>query len=369
MEAIRDVLPRTAALIADDFAAEQHKGFQLYVSREGGVVAKAASGQASPDLPMTRDTLVNWLSSGKPLTTLAIGLLWERGELSLDDPVVRFIPEFAAGGKEGVTVRHLLTHTGGFPRAEAGYPQFDWQESIARIARSPLEEDWQIGRTAGYHPTSSWFILGEIISRIAGTPFAHFIKEEITGALELSDVFFQLSEQDQDNPAIPMGWLWRRLPGHPLKACDWHVPPRLTRASPGSSARGPIHELGRFYERMLSILEGSEGIVRPQTVEAMTAAHRVGQFDRTFRQVIDFGLGFLVNPVRSSDEPIPYGFGAHASRRAFGHGGSQSSIGFADPEYGLVVAWAANAMIGEPRHNRRNWAINTAIYEDLGLDR
>jgi hypothetical protein len=42
-------------------------------------------------------------------------------------------------------------------------------------------------------------------------------------------------------------------------------------------------------------------------------------------------------------------------------------MGFADPEHELVVTWAANALIGEPRHNARNRAINTAIYEDLGI--
>jgi CubicO group peptidase (beta-lactamase class C family) len=89
--------------------------------------------------------------------------------------------------------------------------------------------------------------------------------------------------------------------------------------------------------------------------------------DRTFQHVVDFGLGFLVDSNRYGANTVPYGFGLHCSPRTFGHGGAQSSMGFADPEHGLVVAWAANALIGEPRHNARNRAINTAIYEDLRL--
>ncbi len=152
-----------------------------------------------------------------------------------------------------------------------------------------------------------------------------------------------------------------------LEALDWHQPPRLERPSPGSSARGPIRELGRFYEELLSALKGESDLFTAQTVEAMTSPHRVGELDRTFQHVVDFGLGFLVDSNRYGADTVPYGFGKHCSPRTFGHGGAQSSMGFADPEHDLVVAWAANAQIGEPRHNARNRAINTAIYEDLGL--
>src|SRR5690606_3690664 len=107
------------------------------------------------------------------------------------------------------------------------------------------------------------------------------------------------------------------------------------RASPGSSARGPIRDLGRFYESLLATLTGDDGRFTPQTVEAMVSPHRVGEFDRTFQHTVDFGLGFLVNSNRYGPDTVPYGFGKHASLRAFGHGGSQSSIGFADPEHRL----------------------------------
>ena len=64
---------------------------------------------------------------------------------------------------------------------------------------------------------------------------------------------------------------------------------------------------------------------------------------------------------------MPYGYGPHASERAFGHGGRQSVSAFADPGHGLVVALAVNGMPGEPRHHRRNLALAGAVYQDLGL--
>ena len=65
---------------------------------------------------MTPDSLMVWYSMTKALTAVAIAQQWERGQLELDDPVVKYIPEFGQNGKEGVTIRHVLTHTGGFPR-------------------------------------------------------------------------------------------------------------------------------------------------------------------------------------------------------------------------------------------------------------
>jgi CubicO group peptidase (beta-lactamase class C family) len=75
----------------------------------------------------------------------------------------------------------------------------------------------------------------------------------------------------------------------------------------------------------------------------------------------------MTNSAHYGENPAPYGYGPHASPRAFGHGGVQSSIGFADPEFGLAVAWACNGQPGEPRHLLRNDAVNAALYEDLGL--
>jgi CubicO group peptidase (beta-lactamase class C family) len=315
---------------------------------------------------MTAETLVCWLSSGKPITAMGIALLWQRGLLSLDDPLFQHIPEFGTNGKETVTIRHLLTHTGGLPKVETGYPQKSWDETLEIISAAPIEPGWTIGRTAGYHVAASWFVLGELIQRLSGHSFARFIQAEICTPLGLSDVHFAVASNEAKAYGERLGWTYRRV-GKSLEPLDWHQPPRVERPSPGSSARGPIRELGRFYEGLLACLKGKSQFLTAQTAEAITSPHRVGEMDRTFQHIVDFGLGFLVDSNRYGADTVPYGFGKHCSPRTFGHGGAQSSMGFADPEHELVVAWAANAQIGEPRHNARNRAINTAIYEDLGI--
>ncbi len=90
-------------------------------------------------------------------------------------------------------------------------------------------------------------------------------------------------------------------------------------------------------------------------------------YDHTFKHNMDWGLGFILNSP-TPDPDLPYGFGPHASPRTFGHGGAQSSAGFADPEHHLVVAYVFNGMPGEVKHQQRLQALNTAIYEDLELN-
>jgi CubicO group peptidase (beta-lactamase class C family) len=115
---------------------------------------------------------------------------------------------------------------------------------------------------------------------------------------------------------------------------------------PGASARGPVRELGRFYQMLLN---GGE-------LEA-------------FMHTLDFGMGFILNSNQYGAETVPYGYGRHASEKAFGHSGAQSSCAFADPEHGLVVSWVANGMPGERLHHKRQRAVNSAIYEWLDLVR
>merc|ERR1711916_291329 len=75
-------------------------------------------------------------------------------------------------------------------------------------------------------------------------------------------------------------------------------------------------------------LDGTR-ILQSETVDLMTSRQRVGAFDQTLQHVVDFGLGVIVDSNRYGAETVPYGYSRYCSERTFGHGGSQSSIGFA----------------------------------------
>jgi len=358
-----DRLPTTHQCILAGLQKGLHTGIQIYVSHQGETVADTGVGEARPGVPMTADTINLWLSAGKPLTAMAIARLWEQGKLDLDDQVTRFIPEFGTRGKEPITILHLLNHTAGFRPVETGWPELNWQETLQRICESPLEENWQIGKTAGYHVTSSWFILGEILQRITGVSYPRAMRELILEPLGMSHSWLGMTPEEFAQHQSDIAYVYQREKGEMLLT-DWHEAPRCITPSPGGNARGPIRELGWFYECLLN--EGMP-LFEPQTVETMSTRHRIDEFDLTLQHKVDYGLGFIVNSNRYGAQTVPYGFGEAASETTFGHGGSQSSIAFADPEKELVVAVVANGRPGEPKHQRRAKEINDAIYADLGL--
>jgi CubicO group peptidase (beta-lactamase class C family) len=369
-------LPRTRQAILDGVRAGLHLGAQLYVSRHDEVIADAAVGESRPGQPLRRDDLMLWLSSTKPVAAVAIAQLWERGRLELDDPVARHVPEFAAHGKGAITLRHLLTHTAGIRLLNVGWPQDSWDAIIARIAAMRPEPRWVPGRKAGYHHASSWFLLGEVVRRLDGRPFASFAREEVFEPLGMLDswvgmpveTYRELREQNRLCPVYDT----EGPPGGPPVPQGWDSEAWCTGTHPGGNGYGPISQLGRFYEMLLARGQTASGpavrrILSPQAVEAATARHRVGMLDHTFQHVLDWGLGFIVDSRHYGAETVPYGYGDHASPRTFGHSGYRSSTGFADPEQGLAVALAFNGTPTHEAHEGRIRAVLNALYEDLGL--
>ena len=112
-----DRLPTTVEAFRQGVAAGWHHGGQIFVWRRGETIADLGLGRKRRDEALRRDAQMIWLSATKPVGAVAIAQLWERGLLELDDPVARHLPEFGARGKESITLRHVLTHTGGFPTA------------------------------------------------------------------------------------------------------------------------------------------------------------------------------------------------------------------------------------------------------------
>jgi CubicO group peptidase (beta-lactamase class C family) len=366
-----DRLPRTRRAIEEGIARGLHLGAQLYVSLAGEPVADAALGDSRPGRPLAPGDLMLWLSSTKPVAAVAVAQLWERGRLELDDPVVRHLPEFGAHGKERITLRHLLTHTGGIRLLAVGWPEEPWEAIVARIAAMRPEPRWVPGRKAGYHTASSWFILGEVVSRLDGRPFGRYVREAIFEPLGMRDSWIGMPRERylayrQEERLAP---LWKTERGEAV-ATGQDAEPWVTGTHPGGNGWGPLRELGRFYEMLLARGRGPAGgppLLSPQAVEALTARHRAGMLDHTFQHVIDWGLGFILDSSRYGAETVPYGYGHHASARTFGHSGYRSSTAFADPEPGLVVALAFNGTPGNDDHERRIRAVTDAVYEDLGL--
>ena len=360
-------LPRTAAELERGIGEGLQLGGQLYVSRQAVGVADVAFGEARPGEPMRREHRMLWLSASKPVTAVAVAQLWERGALALDDAVARHLPEFATGGKGGVTIRHLLTHTAGIRMLDTGWPEATWESTVARVCARPLEPRWAPGRKAGYHLASSWFVLGELVRRLDGRPIATFVRDEIFAPLGLARSGIGVERERFAAERERIAPMYVDV-GGTLEPSDLTSEAKLVAPSPGGNGLGPLAELGRFYEALAGAGRGGRELpLRPQTVEALAARHRVGLFDHTFKTKLDWGLGVIVNSAHYGDPRAPYGYGPHAGPRAWGHSGARSSVAFVDPDAELVVALAVNGMSGEDAHRERFARLTAAIYEDLAL--
>ena len=133
---------------------------------------------------------------------------------------------------------------------------------------------------------------------------------------------------------------------------------------PGSNGRGPAREWLKLFEMLNRGGVGANGtrVLREETVTAFTTRHRIGMYDSVQGVLCDWSLGLFVRTGGGAQIT-----GKHASQETFGHGGSQSSVGFCDPEHGLTMIIYCNTRPGPKHHYERMSAISTAVYEDLGL--
>ena len=361
----RSGLEQVIRLLEEQREEGLHDGAQLFVARKGQPLVDVAIGEAQPGVPLRTDSVMLWLSCTKPLTAAAIAQQMERGKLQLDDRVQSFIPEFASG-KESATIRHVLTHTGGFPMGGVPLFSYGWDEAIRKICEEPAE--YEPGTAAGYHGLSGWSILGEIVRRVDGRPIEVYLDEEIFKPLGMKDSSLGVTEARANE-------LGDRLSRISVKTDDeliaglqaFNAPEARSRILPGGNGYGPAHDLGRFYLALWNGGElGGNRILKKETVDLFTATHRSGMVDRTNtllygRDVTPtWGLGFMKGS--DTEEAVSLRYGRQCTSAAYGHGGAFSSISFVEPSRDLVVVVVANGLPREPDNTRRLRDISDTIH-------
>ena len=353
-------LDGVVALLEEQCAAGLQPGAQLYVSLGGEVVCDVAVGQARDGEPLRPDHVMMWYSSVKPLTSVAILQLVESGSITLDDRVGRYIAAWGHG-KEACTIRHVLTHMGGFAGAETFDDDLPWADAIARIASHPAE--YPPGTRASYHPSSGWKVLGEIVRVVDGRPIETYLAEEVMAPAAMADSWLGIPLADQERLGerlAPVHWTGHTLPvveDGALTMQPYHIeeihdqPWHRAKVEPGGGGRGPASDLGRFYEALL--LDGAARLFRrPETVSLLAACHRVGVADTTFAAMLPYGLGVQVAG----------GLSGTIGYRAFGHGGMASSRGLCDPVEGLVMAYVCNGLANAFDNERRMTQVTDGVY-------
>lgn len=358
---------RTIRILEQGIARKLHLGAQLYISHQGKTLVDNAFGESRAGVAMSTDTLNLWMSSVKPIVAVAVGQLWEKGLLDLDDQVIKYIPEFGVNGKQEITVRHILTHTAGF-RAVLGMQMADsYEQAIVKICNTPLEPRWVPGETAGYHLGSSWYVLAELVRRLDGRRIDQYAREAIFAPLGMNDCWIGMPPDAYKAYGDRIGFMFDTRNGKVEPAKYSNSAEDAANIRPGANGRGPINQLARFYETLMQ--DDPSPLLKRETAAAMTTRQRIGVYDLTFKHIIDVGLGFIINSNQYGAQTVPYGYGIHAGPNTFGHSGHESSSAFCDPDNKLVVAWVCNGMPGTIPHALRQRQLNSAIYEDLfGLE-
>ena len=167
-------------------ASGEDVGASFCATQDGEIVIDLWGGHADAEKtrPWVEDTIVNVYSTTKTMCALTALLVADRGELDFAAPVAKYWPEFAANGKEGVTVAHLMSHSAGlsgWKEPISGDVLYDWDKATSLLAaQAPY---WEPGTKAGYHALTQGYLVGEVVRRITGKTLGTVFREEIAGPL------------------------------------------------------------------------------------------------------------------------------------------------------------------------------------------
>lgn len=336
-------------------------GGSFLIARRGKIAAARALGSSEPAKKRRAklDDVYCIFSTTKPLTATVLLARIERGEARLVDRVAEYVPEFATGGKDKVTIADLLTHRGGFPNLAPDWPieNWDrWDETVARICLQPME--YEPGTAVHYHALTAQWIQGEIVRRLDGgkRTFAEICQAELYQPLGMKDSHMGVRE-DMEARRVPLQALDEESFPFPLALLEGFNLPSVQRAAiPGGGSYSTVTDLARFYQLWLNggELDGLR-LLSPAMVSLATTIHTGDAEDRLFRQIgaiagwphvpANRGLGFFVK----GDGIFPSYFGSLASPRAFGHAGASSVMAWADPARELVFVGLSAGLIDEAR--------------------
>lgn len=371
-------------------------GVQTLISRRGRLAHRDRYGWTDVEagVEVADDTIYRIYSMTKPLTSVALMMLFEEGHLLLEDPISRWLPDFAemevwAGGTADapetrplttpITVHHVLTHTSGFTygfqfahpvdelyrRAKLGdfsEPDHDLAEAMARLAALPLQ--FEPGTRWNYSLSTD--VCGALVEQISGMALDEFLRTRILEPLGMHDTGFSVPAADADRCSA----LYALLPGMEEKL---RVAGKTSMTRPPAmlSGGGGLMSTADDYLRFCHLLVGRgelDGVrlLSPRTLAFMTSNHlpggatlnEMGQatFSEAAMEGTGFGLGFsvLVDQAASKDLGTP---GTYA------WGGAASTAFWVDPVEELAVVFMTQLLPSNLYPIRRN--LLAGVYQAL----
>ncbi len=336
---------------------------QIALARNGKLAGMRSFGRVrhgTREVPASNDSLYCVFSSTKAITSAAAWILIQEGKLDVDERVADIVPEFGSNGKDSVRVEHLFTHTAGFPAAPFPPADFlDRDKRLAMFARWRL--DYEPGTRFVYHPSSSMYVVAEIIERRSGQPYGAFVRSRIAEPLGIDDLWVGLPDALHDRLAdivhvgealTPADYERMGFPPPPVtEVTEENIQhfndPAVRRAGiPGGGGTMTAADLALFYQGLLG-QAGGDAIWQPETLDMARRIRSGDLCDLLFGKRANRALGLMI----AGDADRNYrGFGHTNSELAFGHGGAGGQIAWADPATGISLGYCTN---GHDRDNIR----------------
>jgi len=320
---------------------------QIAIARKGQIAGMASFGSA------TDESLFNVFSSTKAITSAAGWLVMQDGKLRMDERVADIVPEFGTHGKDVITVEQLFTHTAGFPHAPFRVGEwFDHQRRLERFSEWTL--NWPVGSRFEYHPTSSMYVIAEIIERRSGMAFDEFVRQRISKPLGLPDMFLGCPPQ-QHHRIITVTHVGDALTTADYAALGVPMPPvtevtedALTAFNTAEARQVPVPggggimsaaDLALFYQALLNggrALGGNQ-IWREQTLNDALKVRN--HFPDLMGTPVNRALGVV---IAGDEHRNGRGFGHTNSPLAFGHGGAGGQLAWGDPATGISLGYCTS---------------------------
>jgi CubicO group peptidase (beta-lactamase class C family) len=337
---VRDAL--IASLGKDDVGASA----AIYLDGEPVVDIWGGYADQARTRPWEHDTITNAWSTTKTMTALCALILADRGDLDLHAPVARYWPEFAAAGKAGIEVRHLLSHTAGLPTWDEPLSVeefYDWDLATARLAAQTPR--WEPGTESGYHALSQGNLVGEVVRRVTGRSLGTFFAEEVAGPLGADFHIGLPAEHDHRvSPVIPgpppggaadagMGGIW----ANPPLTAETAVTEAWRRAEvPAAGGHGNARSVGAV-QSVLACGGQVRGVrLLSQAGCAAVFEEQSNGMDRYLGFPLRFGMGYGLVSAQVPISPNP--------RTCF-WGGWGGSLVVVDLDARLTISYVMNQML------------------------
>jgi CubicO group peptidase (beta-lactamase class C family) len=324
----------------------------------GELVLDVWAGWRAKDKEWTHDTVTLCFSTGKGVASTVVHRLADRGMIDYDEPVATYWPEFAAAGKDRITVRELMSHRAGLHNIRTVAPSrevlLDTERLSRALAAAPPDERRHKG--PGYHAVTYGNLVAEVASRVAGTDFTTLLRQEVAEPLGVDEFWFHVPDDHRARIA-------RVFPTVKPGPVPWSTTGRLLSVVPGLRAIAEagmaegFDELARSEEAHGVVMPGWNGVFSAEALATMYAplANRgvingkqylsddcIGHMSQVQTRARDYVLGMRPN----------WRLGYHPGwlrvenppRGSIGHYGFGGSGAWADPQTGLSFAFVSNRL-------------------------